>query len=211
MRSTKYPLALIPPIVLCLTSCSVFRNQSRQTQTREEIRSLSEKVGNLEQSFQSVETEIRQLNLDASRRTDCLEAADVETVTETFDTDKPTDPATGTPPLKSRETQRRAARSATTVCESARIAAAEKAETRDSSRTVMDSLLSETSESLTESSEDIREEAQKKGLSWWQKTLMYTGAAAILLAVILAVFKYGKFRLNGIQTALKKLLNSIVK
>lgn len=211
MRSTKYPLALIPPIVLCLTSCSVFRNQSRQTQTREEIRSLSEKVGNLEQSFQSVETEIRQLNLDASRRTDCLEAADVETVTETFDTDKPTDPATGTPPLKSRETQRRAARSATTVCESARIAAAEKAETRDSSRTVMDSLLSETSESLTESSEDIREEAQKKGLSWWQKILMYTGAAAILLAVILAVFKYGKFRLNGIQTALKKLLNSIVK
>lgn len=211
MRSTKYPLALIPPIVLCLTSCSVFRNQSRQTQTREEIRSLSEKVGNLEQSFRSVETEIRQLNLDASRRTDCLEVADVETVRETFDTDKPTDPATGTPPLKSRETQRRAARSATTVSESARIAAAEKAETRDSSRTVMDSLQSETAESLTESSEDIREEAQKKGLSWWQKTLMYTGVTALTCMAARILLKSYAPAYRGFLSKIKQLLKSILR
>lgn len=213
MQLTKFHPALIPLIALCLASCSVPRNLTQQTQTREEIRALSEKVGSLEMSLLSVRTEIQELNLDTSRQTARSEVADVETVRETFDTDKPTDPVTGTPPLKSRETQRMGNRTTTTVNESTQITSNAKAEVRDSSRTAMDGLQSETVESLAESAADIREEtpAPKKGLPWGQKTLMYCGAGAILLAVIWAVLKHYKPRLNGVLTVFKKLFNSIAK
>lgn len=213
MRLTRYHLALIPPTVLCLASCSVSRNLSQQTQTKEEIRVLSEKVGSLEQSLLSVRAEIRQLNIDTSRLEDRSEVAEVETVSETFDTDKPTDPVTGTPPLKSRETRRMGTRATATVKSSAQIISNEKTEIRDSIRTVVDSLQTETVESTAKSEVDIREEtpALKKGLTWLQKTLIYCGAGAIILGIVKVLIKYYKPRSNGVLTLFKKLLNNITK
>lgn len=213
MRLTKYHLALTPLIVLCLASCSVSRNLTQQTQTKEEIRVLSEKVVSLEQSLLSVRTEIKHLDIDSSKQADRSEVTEVETVKETFDTDKPTDPVTGTPPLKSRETQRLETRTTATVKSSAQIASNVKTEIRDSIRTVVDSLQTETVETMAESKADIWEEtpASKKGLTWLQKTLIYCGAGAILLGIIRVLIKYYKPRSNGVLTLFKKLLNNIRK
>lgn len=137
----------------------------------------------------------------------------METVKETFDTDKPTDPVTGTPPLKSRETQRLETRTTATVKSSTQIASNAKTEIRDSIRTVVDSLQTKTVETMAESKADIREEtpASKKGLTWLQKTLIYCGAGAILLGIIRVLIKYYKPRSNGVLTLFKKLLNNIRK
>lgn len=156
-------------------------------------------------------TDIRDLNLMEIRQTNRTDTEEVETVTETFDTDKPMDPDTGTPPLKSRTTVRRGIRSTSTANESTGIEASSRTETRDSSRTEMAEALSETVESEAESTEDIREEAPKKGLPWGQKTLMYCGVAAILLAVVRLVFKLFKPSFAGILTKIKQLLNTILK
>lgn len=209
MPLTRYRHALILPIALFLVSCSVSRNLTSQTRTKEQIKALHEEVGRLDQNLLSMRTEIRELTIKGNRQTDRTDTEDVETVIETFDTDKPTDPGTGTPPLKSRTTERRGNRSTSKVNEVTEIETGSRTDVRDSSRTEMDKGLSETVESETDSKEDIREETPKKGPSWGQKTLMYCGIGAILFAVAWVVFKLYKPRFVGILTKIKQLLNII--
>lgn len=209
MLLIKYHPALILPIALFLVSCSVSRNLTSQTQTREQIKALHEEVGRLEQNLLSMRTEIRELEFRGTRQSDRTDTEVVETVAETFDTDKPTDPETGTPPLKSRTTERRGARTTSTVNESTEANASSRTEARDSSRTEMAGELSETVDSETESEENIREETTKKGLTWGQKTLMYCGIGAILFAVAWIFLKLYKPRFVGVITKIKQLLNSI--
>lgn len=154
-------------------------------------------------------TEIQELSLRGNRQTDRTDTEEVETVTETFDTDKPTDPETGNPPLKSRTTERRSNHSTSAVNESTELETSSRAEARDSSRAEVASGLSEALESKTESKEDIQEETAKKSLTWGQKTLMYCGVGAILAAVLWIAFKLYKPRFVGVFTKIKQLLNSI--
>ena len=90
MQLNKYHRALILPIALFLVSCSAGRNLTSHSQNREEIKALAEEVGKLEESILSIRTEIRQLGLESVRKTDLSETEDVETVTETFDTESVT-------------------------------------------------------------------------------------------------------------------------
>ena len=209
MLLTKFHPALILPIALFLVSCSVSRNLTSQTQTREQIKALHEEVGRLEQNLLSMRTEIQELEFRRNRQSDRTDTEVVETVAETFDTDKPTDPETGTPPLKSRTTERRGNHSTSTVNERTELETSSRTEARDSSRAEVASGLSEALESKTESKEDFREVAAKKSLTWGQKTLMYCGIGALLLAVAWIVFKLYKPRLAGLLTRIKQLLNSI--
>lgn len=209
MQLNKYHRALILPIALFLVSCSAGRNLTSHSQNREEIKALAEEVGRLEESLLSIRTEIRQLGLDSVRKTDLSETEDVETVTETFDTDKPTDPVTGTPPLQSRTTERRGNRRESTANEYTQITSTVRTEDRDTSRTVMESEHHEVVESETESAEDIREETQKKGLSWGQKTLMYAGIAALIYVAVRIFLKFYAPGFSGILSKIKQLLNSI--
>ena len=211
MLLTKFHPALILPIALFLVSCSVSRNLTSQTQTRDQIKALHEEVGKLEQNLLSMRTEIQELSLRGNRQTDRTDTEEVETVTETFDTDKPTDPGTGTPPLKSRTTERRGNHSTSTVNESAELETSSRTEARDSSRAEMAGGLSEALESKTESKEDFREEAAKKSLTWGQKTLMYCGVGAILIAFARIAFKLYKPRFSGVLTKIKQLLNNILR
>ena len=209
MLLNKYHRALILPIALFLVSCSAGRNLTSHSRNREETKALAEEVGRLEESILSIRTEIRQLGLESVRKTDLSETETVETVTENFDTDKPTDPETGTPPLKSRTTERRGNHSTSTVNERTELETSSRTEARDSSRAEVASGLSEALESKTESKEDFREEAAKKSLTWGQKTLMYCGIGAILFAVAWIFLKLYKPRFVGVLTRIKQLLNSI--
>lgn len=207
MLLNKSHHALILPIALCLVSCSAGRNLTSQTRNREEIRTLAEEVGRLEESILSIRTEIRKLSLESVRKAEHSETEDVETVTETFDTSKPTDPATGTPPLQSRTTERRGNRRESTANEYTQTTSTVRTENLDTSRTVMESERLEVVESEAESAEDIRTESQKKGLSWGQKTLMYAGIAALLyLAVRLLLPGF-----SGVLSQFKQRLKSILK
>lgn len=207
MLLNKSHHALILPIALCLVSCSAGRNLTSQTRNREEIRTLAEEVGRLEESILSIRTEIRQLSLESVRKAEHSETEDVETVTETFDTSKPTDPATGTPPLQSRTTERRGNRRESTANEYTQTTSTVRTENLDTSRTVMESERLEVVESEAESAEDIRTESQKKGLSWGQKTLMYAGISALLyLAVRLLLPGF-----SGVLSQFKQRLKSILK
>lgn len=154
-------------------------------------------------------TEIQELEVRGTRQSDWTDTEVVETVAETFDTDKPTDPETGTPPLKSRTTERRGARTTSTVNESTEVNASSRTEARDSSRTGMASELYETVDSETESEETIQEETAKKGLTWGQKILMYCAIGVILFAIAWVVYKLYKPRFVGVLTKIKQLLNII--
>lgn len=211
MQLNKYHRALILPIALFLVSCSAGRNLTSHSQNREETKALAEEVGRLEESILSIRTEIRQLGLESIRKTDLSETENVETVTETFDTDKPTDPETGTPPLLSRTIERRGNRRESTANEHTQISSTVRTEDRDTVRSVMESKRIEVVESEAESTKDILEKTPKEGLPWWQKTLMYSGIAAILFVAVHLFLKVYKPGFAGVLSKIKQLLNSISK
>ena len=147
--------------------------------------------------------EIRELTVDKDKRADLSESEDVETVTETFDTERPADPETGVPPLKTRRTERRTRRSKATIEELSRVRSASIAEERDSIQATSSSDIHESTEAEAELEEDILESSpNRKGeLPWWQKTLMICGGSALAL-LALQLFKP---RLKGFLSVLKTI------
>ena len=211
MQLNKYHLVLILPIALFHVSCSAGRNLSSHSRNQEEIKALAEEVGKLEESILSIRTEIRQLSLDSVQKTDLLETETVETVTEIFDTEKPTDPVTGTPPLQSRTIERRGNRRESTANEQTQIISTVRTEERDTTRTVVESNHLELVASEAESTGAILEQPQMKAVPRWQKILMYAGIVAILYAVLRLFIKFYKPGFTGILSKIKQQLKSISK
>ncbi|MBR3097325.1 MAG: hypothetical protein IKH17_08535 [Bacteroidales bacterium] len=142
----------------------------------------------------SIREEIRILETISSRRTERRDSEAVETVTERFDTSGR---------LLSRTTERRDNRSSTTQDETRRTHSASRSDSLGAAGAQMDREVLETAESKNES-EDLQKEepVEKKGLPWWQKTLMYCGGAALLWAI----FRLFGPRLRGVLTAIETLL-----
>ncbi len=210
MLSTRFLRVLIVPTVLSLTSCGVQRNLTRQSRSSQEIKALAAEVGSLEQSVTSLRTEIRQLTLDVSRRASVSETLSVERVVEVYDTDKPVDPALGTPPVKSRTTEHRSTHTAVTVDESSSLTSDERVESRDSSQAEADIRRTEAVDSRTESQESVSQETSsgRKGATWGQKSLMYAGIAAIVYVILkLALGREGAL-LKGILSKIKQLFKT---
>ena len=210
MLSTRFLRVLIVPAVLSLTSCSVQRNLTRQSRSSQEIKALAAEVGSLERSVTSLRTEIRQLTLDVSRRTSTSETLRVERVTEVYDTDKPVDPALGTPPVKSRTTERSDTHTSVAVDESSSLTSGEMVESRDSSQTEADIRRTEAVDSRAEERESVSQETASghKGATWGQKTLMYAGIAAIVYAVLKLVLGRKGALLKGILSMIKQLFKT---
>lgn len=126
-----------------------------------------------------------------SRRTERTDSEAVETVTERFDTSGH---------LLSRTTEHRDNRSRTTRDEQLQSHSISQSDSLEYVRKEVDQSVREAEESKTES-EDLRKEeaAAKKGLPWWQKTLMYCGGAALLWVA----FQLFKPYLRVILTAIK--------
>lgn len=201
MLSIKFPHALIPLLALSLTNCSVSRNLTWQNRNSQEIKALSEEVGSLEQSVASLRTEIREMSLESETQAEMSETLAVERTIEVYDTDKPVDPALGTPPVKSRTTERSDIRKAVALDERASLESAERVEGRDSSQTKADVERSEISDTFSEAEEAVSEETPPR-TTWAQKTLMYIGIAAMVFVVL-------KLALGRFKSPLKAILAKI--
>ncbi|MGN0235824.1 MAG: hypothetical protein ACI4BD_05900 [Paludibacteraceae bacterium] len=116
---------------------------------------------------------------EANRRTEANESDVSEIVIEDFDTTLPVDSATGTPPLKSRRTERRD-RQAQSVSTEAEHSHTEQHTERqwEARQAEQDSLTAQSNvERETESETDTRQET---GLNWWQTTLCTIGGVCLL-------------------------------
>lgn len=111
-----------------------------------------------------------------------------ETVHEIFDTSKPIDPTTGTPPLQERITKN-ARRDESARQDTQTESQSESARIVDSTATVDQSRGAETRTAVTVSHKE------KKGLNWWQQTLCITGLMAALFGAFKIIKSLKKFRI----------------
>lgn len=157
--------ALIAVSALCLWSCSTTKRATTASLQTE---------SNVEQ--QVIEREIEHERLDVSTVTEQATDEEVVTTEREYDTTRPTDPATGTPPLKRETTQTRhkvdAGRQEQTV-----------AQTADRQQDV-------TEQVVTQSRDDIEVETnEKRGLNATQKILCSIGSLALLAALVWLALK----------------------
>lgn len=111
-----------------------------------------------------------------------------ETITEEFDTTLPVDSTTGTPPLKSRVTEKHDRKAQTRSEEN------EQTHTEQQSAQVVEATQAEadslTAESNTERETESRTKAKHKtGLNWWQTTLCTIGGFCLLALLVWLAIK----------------------
>lgn len=125
---------------------------------------------------------------EMSRRTaiDAREVAQV--ITEEFDTTHPVDTATGTPPLKSRRTEKRNRQAQSVATETARSRTEEQTERQwERYLAEQDSLTAQSN--INRETETETDTQQKTGLNWWQTTLCTIGGTCLLALFIWLAIK----------------------
>lgn len=125
---------------------------------------------------------------ETTRRTEANENDVSETVIEEFDTSLPVDTATGTPPLKSRRTERRDQQAQSVATETARSRTEEQTERQwEVQQAEQDSLTAQRNTvRKTDSETDARQET---GLTWWQTTLCTIGGICLLALILWLAIK----------------------
>lgn len=125
---------------------------------------------------------------ETTRRTEANENDVSETVIEEFDTSLPVDTATGTPPLKSRRTERRDQQAQSVATETARSRTEEQTERQwEVQQAEQDSLTAQRNTvRKTDSETDARQET---GLTWWQTTLCTIGGTCLLALILWLAIK----------------------
>lgn len=126
-------------------------------------------------------------NLDGERHLHRVVGEEVETVTREYDTSRPVDTLTGTPPLRRETTQRRRLTDSTHEADRVR-----QTEHRIQADTILgggharQQLRTKGNTSRQEAAETDLTTAQRRGLTWWQHALCIAG---------LLVVAYGTYRL----------------
>ena len=126
-------------------------------------------------------------NLDGERHLHRVVGEEVETVTREYDTSRPVDTLTGTPPLRRETIQRRRLTDSTHEADRVR-----QTEHRIQADTILgggharQQLRTEGNTSRQEAAETDLTTAQRRGLTWWQHALCIAG---------LLVVAYGTYRL----------------
>lgn len=125
---------------------------------------------------------------EITRRTEANENDVSETVIEEFDTSLPVDTATGTPPLKSRRTERRDRQAQSVATETARSRTEEQTERQwEVQQAEQDSLTAQRNTvRKTDSETNTRQET---GLNWWQTTLCTIGGICLLALILWLAIK----------------------
>ena len=125
---------------------------------------------------------------ETTRRTEANENDVSETVIEEFDTSQPVDTATGTPPLKSRRTEKREHKAQSVATETARSRTEEQTERQwEVQQAEQDSLTAQRNTvRKTDSETDTRQET---GLNWWQTTLCTIGGICLLALILWLAIK----------------------
>lgn len=103
----------------------------------------------------------------------------IETEITVYDTDKPIDPATGTPPIKRKEKQTRRS-----------VSDKQKTETSGDRSTA--SITAEDYKTGASALERQEETISRRGLTWWQKALCWAGGAGLLFLLAWVYFRVFK-------------------
>lgn len=190
MQSTKSLFVLIPTIVLSLASCRT----PQQTAVAQQ-QSLRANVERQEQMLRSLQTQMQQLQslqlrqqMQTNRRTQTRDDDLSEIITEDFDTTQPVDTATGTPPLKSRRTEKRNRHAQTQTADAQEVQTEQNATRQtDLQHTGQHTATAtQTARCHDETQTDTR---QHTGLTWWQTTLCTLGATALLILLVWIALK----------------------
>lgn len=132
--------------------------------------------------------QMTQQKIGASKQMESEEKDVSETITEEFDTTQPIDSVTGTPPLKSRKTEKHDKKTQSS--------SVENVETNTKQQAVIQSDLQQVKNDSTANDVNINREKesqteteQKNGLNWWQTTLCTIGGLCLLVLLIWLAIK----------------------
>lgn len=190
MQSTKSLIVLIPTIALSLASCKTPLEIAVQAQQhlQENARVQEQQIHRLQAQVSLLQSQMTHQEQETTRRTEANENDVSETVIEEFDTSLPVDTATGTPPLKSRRTERRDRQAQSVATETARSRTEEQTERQwEVQQAEQDSLTAQRNTvRKTDSETNTRQET---GLTWWQTTLCTIGGICLLALILWLAIK----------------------
>ena len=190
MQSTKSLFVLIPTIVLSLASCRTAQQTAvaQQQSLRANAERQEQQIHRLQQQVSLLQSQMIHQQQEANRRTEANESDVSETVIEEYDTSLPVDSTAGTPPLKSRRTERRDRRCLSVSTEAEHRHTEQQTDRQwEVQQAEQDSLTAQSNvERETESETDTR---QHTGLTWWQTTLCTLGATALIILLVWIALK----------------------
>lgn len=163
---------LVLTISLLLASCAV---QKRSTRTDAQLEGRTTEAAQVSTEQTTTVNNTTQGAEFLSTSSDLAEDEQVTTEIIEYDTTQPTDSATGTPPVKSRTKQTRSRTAHASSTTQAQQETAGEMQSRQETAT------EQTRTTDTQVTADVQVvDEQKRGLSWWQKTLCIVGMAALL-------------------------------
>lgn len=183
--------------VLFLGSCSTTRKTTSATQ---QTASEAKQHTVLDQQIKTDSTaatssrDVRRDVLDTSTTTEQVSDEEVTTTVREYDTDKPTDAATGTPPLKREITQSRRKADAGRQTQTT-------GQTTDQQRETAGQVNKQQSETTTLQNDSQQQEnaaaqvetTEKRGLNTWQRVLCTLGGLVILGALVWLGWKLKRY------------------
>lgn len=190
MLLTKFHIVPILTIVLLLVSCKTPQQMSVQDQQslQENVRAQEQQIHSLQEQMNLLQFQMTQQKIGASKQMESEEKDVSETITEEFDTTQPIDSVTGTPPLKSRKTEKHDKKTQSS--------SVENVETNTKQQAVIQSDLQQVKNDSTANDVNINREKesqteteQKNGLNWWQTTLCTIGGLCLLVLLIWLAIK----------------------
>ena len=191
--SSRYLAALLLTSALCLANCSPTKKAttaSQQTTNSSERQTASERKVVTDGAAAVSLQDVLHGQTDTSTITEQASGEEVVTTERVYDTDKPVDPATGTPPLKRETTQTRRKADAgwqtQTISQSVdrQLSATGQAAERQ-----VDNIASQESSRHSGDTTTQVETVERRGLNGLQKTLCIVGALALLAGVVWLILK----------------------
>lgn len=186
--SAKFLFALMLPTALFLGSCSTTKKataaRQRQESKTEQHTALDREV-KTDSIAASSSRDVRHDALDTSTTTEQVSDEEVVTTVREYDTDKPTDAATGTPPLKREITQSRRKADAGRQTQTTGQTTDQQRETAGqvNKQQTDKTALQENSQQQDNAAAQV-ETTEKRGLNTWQRVLCTLGGLVILGALV---------------------------
>lgn len=196
-HSVKFLCALTLPTVLFLGSCSTTKKvtaaSQRQEDKTEQHTELNREV-KTDSTAASSSRDVLHDVLNTSTTTEQVSDEEITTTVREYDTDKPTDAATGTPPLKREITQSRRKADAGRQTQTTGQTTDQQRETAGqvNKQQTDKTDLQENSQQQDNAAAQV-ETTEKRGLNTWQRILCTLGGLVILGALVWLGWKLKRY------------------
>lgn len=195
--SVKFQCALILLSVLFLGSCSATKkatSESRQAESKTEQHTELNREIRTDSTAASSSRDVLHDVLNTSTTTEQVSDEEITTTVREYDTDKPTDAATGTPPLKREITQSRRKADAGRQTQTTGQTTDQQRETAGqvNKQQTDKTDLQENSQQQDNAAAQV-ETTEKRGLNTWQRVLCTLGGLVILGALVWLGWKLKRY------------------